>query len=106
MHPIVFELWDSFCQNTEDLSNEGGSNEMDTMMAFADDDALLSGASSPESEVDREQEALLLAAHVRSEKRSKSLKDMVSLAYIMFQIEDSLTADLLKLSQSLSNNLD
>ena len=78
LHPIVFELWGSFCQNIEEMSGENPAPEMDTLMAFADDAVLLRDDSLSEADVDLEQEALLLAAQSRSEKRSKLLKNAVS----------------------------
>ena len=77
LHPIVFELWDSFCQNTEDYPGASASNGMDSMMHFADDVTLANDNSSLGTETDLEQEALLLAAHSRSEKRAKQLKKQV-----------------------------
>lgn len=78
MHPIVFELWDSFCQNTEGSLDENGSNEMDTLMSFADDAIHVGESPSPDSEIDQEQEELLLAVQARAEKRFKQLKNSVS----------------------------
>ena len=69
LHPIVFELWDSFCQDTEEYPDNNGSNEMDTLMQFADDAAFVNGGSPSEADVDLEQEALLLEAHSRAKKR-------------------------------------
>ena len=77
LHPIVFELWDSFCQNTEEYPDASNSNEMETMMHFADDATIHNDSSSLDTEIDLEQEALLLAAQTRSEKRARQLKKQV-----------------------------
>ena len=71
MHPIVFELWASFCQNIEDQVSNDGSPDMDTFMGFADDAVgPIGDNSSTGADVDLEQEELLLAAQSRAKCRS------------------------------------
>ena len=68
LHPIVFELWDSFHQNTEGVANDNGSDDME-MMHFADDGIVTNDGSVPDSEVDPELETLLLAARPGPKKK-------------------------------------
>ena len=70
MHPIVFELWDSFHQNIEVSSHDFGSDDMDTMIHFADDVNLGNNETSGlDSEADPELEACLLAAESKAKRR-------------------------------------
>ena len=70
LHPIVFELWDSFHQNIEDQVSIDESPDVDTLMAFADDAACpVRDDSSAGADVDLEQEELLLAAQCRTKRR-------------------------------------
>ena len=84
-HPIVFELWDSFHQNNEGFPNDNGSDEMDTLMQFADDGVLVpNDGSGPESEVDPELETLLLSAQSRSKTKKQCLKPVGHNIWVLF----------------------